>query len=528
MRSLFVVATVAGLLATGASAVTVSYNTTGSTLSCNGIAGCVQNTSTSVTLNGLTLTYNSGSGSNVVTPSIINLGNLVTTGTSTSANLTGLQLTINVNSTPPGAGGALPVSGFSGSVSTNNSGGRITFSTSSSTTTTFGTLPGVIITGAGGTFTYQVLNTGLGLEAPTVGNPIGQTSIQGAVIAGLPSNLASVSANAGTTPQTTFVNSAFTTALSLTVKDSASNPVPGVPVTFTSPASGASGVFSDGTTLIVVNTNGSGVASAPFTANGTAGGPYSVTASATGYGAASYWMTNSAATINYNTTGSTLSCNGVAGCVQNTSTSVTIGGLTMTYNSGSGSGVITPSLVNLGNLVVTGTGANVNVTGLQLTVNVNSTPPGVGGALPVGALSGLLSTSNSSVAINFSGASFSTSFGNLPSVPISGGGRTFYYQVLNTNLGLQAPTVGNPIGQTSIQGAVSTFNQLTSRPPCDLDVDGNGTFDALTDGLMVVRAMLGLTGTAVTAGAIGGSPIRATWAQIQPFLNNNCGTNFAP
>ena len=143
-------------------------------------------------------------------------------------------------------------------------------------------------------------------------------------------------------------------------------------------------------------------------------------------------------------------------------------------------------------------------------------------------LSGLLSTSNSSVAINFSGNSFSTSFGNLPSVPITGGGRTFYYQVLNTNLGLQAPTVGNPIGQTSIQGAVSTFNQLTSRPPCDLDVDGNGTIDALTDGLMVVRAMLGLTGTAVTSGALGGSPIRTTWAQIQPFLNNNCGTNFAP
>ena len=82
-----------------------------------------------------------------------------------------------------------------------------------------------------------------------------------------------------------------------------------------------------------------------------------------------------AGTINYNTTGSTLSCNGVAGCVQNTTTSVTLGGLTFTYNSGSGSNVATPSIINLGNIVSTGTGISVNVTGLLLTINVS--PPTV-------------------------------------------------------------------------------------------------------------------------------------------------------
>jgi hypothetical protein len=30
---------------------------------------------------------------------------------------------------------------------------------------------------------YQVLNPSLGLEAPTVGNPVGQTTIQGDVVA---------------------------------------------------------------------------------------------------------------------------------------------------------------------------------------------------------------------------------------------------------------------------------------------------------------------------------------------------------
>jgi hypothetical protein len=63
---------------------------------------------------------------------------------------------------------------------------------------------------------------------------------------------------------------------------------------------------------------------------------------------------------------------------------------------------------------------------------------------------------------------------------------------------------------------------------CTLDVDGNGLFDALTDGLLLLRAMSGLTGAAVTNGAVGGGATRPTWAQIRPYLNSNCGTNFAP
>ena len=110
-----------------------------------------------------------------------------------------------------------------------------------------------------------------------------------------------------------------------------------------------------------------------------------------------------------------------------------------------------------------------------------------------------------------------------------GGSQTFTYQALNPILGLQAPTVGNPIGQTSIQGSVGTLGPSTTPPPCALDVDGNGSIDALTDGLLLLRAMLGLTGTAVTNGATGsGSPTRTTWAQIQPYLNRHCGSNFLP
>jgi hypothetical protein len=178
-------------------------------------------------------------------------------------------------------------------------------------------------------------------------------------------------------------------------------------------------------------------------------------------------------TVNYNTTGSTLSCNGVAGCTQNTTTSVTVGGLTFDYNTGSGAGVVSPSIINLGNIDTTGTGTNVDVSGLLLTINVNSTPPGAAGTLPNGDISGDLSTSQSGATILFSPNNTTTGFGTLPGVVISGGGENVTYQVLNPSLGLQAPTDGNPVGQTSIQGDVVAAT-ATPEPTMFLFLLGTG------------------------------------------------------
>jgi len=46
------------------------------------------------------------------------------------------------------------------------------------------------------------------------------------------------------------INTAFGTALAVTVKDAGSNPVSGVSVTFTAPGSGASGTFSNSSTTM--------------------------------------------------------------------------------------------------------------------------------------------------------------------------------------------------------------------------------------------------------------------------------------
>ena len=61
-----------------------------------------------------------------------------------------------------------------------------------------------------------------------------------------------------------------------------------------------------------------------------------------------------------------------------------------------------------------------------------------------------------------------------------------------------------------------------------LDIDGNGKTDALTDGLLILRTMFGLKGTQVTANALGANPTRATWNDVRAYLNGSCGGSFSP
>jgi hypothetical protein len=81
------------------------------------------------------------------------------------------------------------------------------------------------------------------------------------------------------------------------------------------------------------------------------------------------------------------------------------------------------------------------------------------------------------------------------------------------------------VGTATDIGAFESGNPL---PLGCVDVDGNGVTDALTDGLVLIRAMFGLTGTAAVNGAIGANATRTTWATIRAYLNGNCGSSFAP
>ena len=92
----------------------------------------------------------------------------------------------------------------------------------------------------------------------------------------------SFSATSGSS-QSTPVNTAFAAPLIATVSSASGEPVGGAVVTFTAPASGASGTFTGNVTTVSITTDAGGIATSPtFTANGTAGGTYDVVASCGG------------------------------------------------------------------------------------------------------------------------------------------------------------------------------------------------------------------------------------------------------
>ncbi|HEX6831890.1 MAG TPA: hypothetical protein VF132_00035, partial [Rudaea sp.] len=84
------------------------------------------------------------------------------------------------------------------------------------------------------------------------------------------------------TPQTAQIMTPFDQPLGVKIVDAYGNPVEGVDVTFTAPASGPSATFG-GASTITVSTGPDGIATAIATANGTPG-PYQITASGTGVG----------------------------------------------------------------------------------------------------------------------------------------------------------------------------------------------------------------------------------------------------
>ena len=120
----------------------------------------------------------------------------------------------------------------------------------------------------------------------------GVTTPASFTLTNVPGTAASLTITQGNA-QGAAVATEFATPLQVVVKDSTSNPVAGVMVTFTAPSSGASGGFG-GSITGTATSNGAGLATAPaFTAN-TIAGSYSVSAAAAGVAAVSFSLTNMA------------------------------------------------------------------------------------------------------------------------------------------------------------------------------------------------------------------------------------------
>ena len=89
-------------------------------------------------------------------------------------------------------------------------------------------------------------------------------------------------------------------------------------------------------------------------------------------------------------------------------------------------------------------------------------------------------------------------------------------------IGWLGPCIGTGTCQFDVAAATAvsaTFAApaLTGRP---LDVDANDSADALTDGLMILRALFGLTGASLITGAIGPNATRPDAAQIAQHIRD--------
>lgn len=186
----------------------------------------------------------------------------------TAAVLTAFATNLQVKVTD---GSNNPLSGVVVTFTAPSSGASGTFAGGVTTATTNGsgivTAPTFTANGIAGS--YTVTASAAGVSAPVVFNLTNATGAPSAI---------TVVAGSGQSAQAT---TAFATALQAKVTDGSGNPVNGISVTFTAPATGASGTFTGGVRTATVTTNASGVATAPiFTANATIGS-YTVTANLT-------------------------------------------------------------------------------------------------------------------------------------------------------------------------------------------------------------------------------------------------------
>lgn len=111
----------------------------------------------------------------------------------------------------------------------------------------------------------------------TVGSPPGATLQVSIPLTNLADLDTSVTPSQGT-PQNAAVGQRFAATLAVKVQDQFGNVVPGVPVTFTAPTTGASGTFPQGSTASVT-TDASGAATAPELTANSVQGTFTVTAS---------------------------------------------------------------------------------------------------------------------------------------------------------------------------------------------------------------------------------------------------------
>ncbi len=92
--------------------------------------------------------------------------------------------------------------------------------------------------------------------------------------------------------------------------------------------------------------------------------------------------------------------------------------------------------------------------------------------------------------------------------------------ILRRMLGLTGGALVSGATNACAPRSAAGIAQAVSLPA--YDIDGDGRTDAATDGLLLLRAMLGFRGTALISGAVGVNAIRKTALEIENFFNGSC------
>ena len=83
-------------------------------------------------------------------------------------------------------------------------------------------------------------------------------------------------------------------------------------------------------------------------------------------------------------------------------------------------------------------------------------------------------------------------------------------------------------GDALISGLISSGSEYTTASEINElalvdasgDIDGDGNVDALTDGLLLLRYLFGLSGDTLTVGAAASNATRTTASELEGFISN--------
>lgn len=73
-------------------------------------------------------------------------------------------------------------------------------------------------------------------------------------------------------------------------------------------------------------------------------------------------------------------------------------------------------------------------------------------------------------------------------------------------------------GTASLGSIDNLWDVVTLGVGDGIDVDGNGSYAATTDGLLLMRYLLGVRGNALIADAVGAGATRTTASQIEAYI----------